>query len=291
MKALRHLIVRALTKLLPLQALRNLYRHYFTVMAWLRYGDKEFPRIVSIEINTHCNRACSYCPNSVLPQPSKLIKHEVFLAIVARLRAIKYNGVVDFIFFSEPTLHPRLAEYIAHVKKEVPWCVTRICTNGDLLTHEKVAVLKGSGLDRIYAMRHNPTPADWVPRMQELSASFPGLFILMDIDQVREEQGLEDFQGLLDVGKPRFARHRDGHAFCNVHSHVAQIAVNGDWQLCCIDYDKSHKFGNLVEEDFLSIWRKQNFSRMRDSLLGGKPILPKCKNCSCFREPQTSTTA
>ncbi len=95
---LKTAIIRLLTKHADYQWLRKLYNNFFHISSWIRYGDPYFPRIVTIEISSHCNRACTYCPNVVAPQKPRLINEDSFRKIVSRLREIKYNGVVDFIF-------------------------------------------------------------------------------------------------------------------------------------------------------------------------------------------------
>ncbi len=282
---LKHSLIKFLTALLPLKPLRWLYRQYAALTAWVKYGDATFPRIISIEINTHCNRACTYCPNVVQPQAAKLMDWDVFTRIVDRLRTIRYSGVVDFIFFSEPTLHPRLAVHVAYVKQQVPWCVARICTNGDLLNTRNVAALEEAGLDRIYAMRHNPTPDGWRERMAALERAHKGIFVMMDIDRVEAEQGLHDFEGLVKVKKHRGRQEKKGRAYCDVHTHVAQIGYNGDWLLCCVDYARTLTFGNLIQDDIMTIWRKPSFARLRGELRSGVARLPKCIECACFKDP------
>lgn len=277
-------LIRLLTKLLPLKILRGIYIGYSSVTAFLKYGDSKFPRIISIEISTHCNRACTYCPNIAYPQQPRLIKEEVISKIISRLGEIKYSGVVDFIFFSEPTLHPKLADYVARVRQVVPNAIPRICTNGDLLTYDLVKKLSDAGLDRIYPMRHNPTPDGWVENITTLSAQFPGLFQIMDIDDVEREEGLNDFNGLLEVKKHRGRKIIGGKARCQVHRHVAQLTVDGDWNLCCIDYAKTRSFGSLISRSMMDIWRDPEFVKARAMLESGKPITKTCVTCTCLVE-------
>jgi hypothetical protein len=281
---IKKLIIRVLTATIPLKPLRWIYRNYSKIEFYLRYKDSKFPRIISIEISTHCNRTCSYCPNVIYPQSAKLIKEEVINKIIKRLGEINYHGVVDFIFFSEPMLHPKLHEFVARVKKAAPHCIPRICTNGDLLTYEKTKRLVEAGLDRIYVMRHNPTPPGWRDNIDMLSAQFPGIFIKMDIDEVERVEGLNDFGGLLEVKKHRGRTIIKGRARCQVHRHVAQFTVDGDWLLCCVDYAKTKKFGSLMTHSIMEIWKDPAFVKGRTALENGYPITETCKTCTCLVE-------
>jgi hypothetical protein len=276
---LRQTAVRFLTCALPVQVMRRVYAFYATTNALFRYGDSTFPRIISVEINTHCNRECSYCPNSVSPAPARLIKDEVWYCVLERLKEIKWNGALDFIFFSEPTLHPQLAKKIREAKEACPKCLPRICTNGDLLTESKVRELMDAGLTRIYCMRHNPTPPGWRDNINGLDWKFPGMFVLMDIDEVESNHGLEDFGNKVEVK----IRRRSAVPSCNMPSHCAQITIDGDWNLCCTDYARSHAYGSLLQYGFMEIWRNPEFRKIRMGLMDGKPPFNACRNCSYMR--------
>jgi MoaA/NifB/PqqE/SkfB family radical SAM enzyme len=285
---MKRLLIKLLTASLPLKLLRKIYIYFSFITSWWKYGDYKFPRIISIEINTHCNRACSYCPNIIYPQSPKLIKKEVMAKLADRLGDINYSGVVDFIFFSEPMLNRSLPEYVKMVKKAAPKSIPRICTNGDLLTHDNVQELISSGLERIYAMRHNPTPIGWREKMSRLKAAFPGNIIVMDIDEVERVEGLHDFNGLLEVKKHRGRNIVKGTARCQVHRHVMQITIDGDWDLCCVDYAKTYKFGSLLERSIMDIWKDPAFVAVRKTLEAGEPATEVCKTCTCLvvRKPE-----
>lgn len=279
-------ITRLVTALLPLTAARKAYRMWQQASNRWRYGDAYFPRIISVEICTHCNRSCAYCPNSFQPQAAKLIDEKVLDAVVQRIAEIKWNGALDFIFFSEPLMHPKLAQIIARFKHACPSVIPRICTNGDLLTLDKVKALVKAGLQRIYVMKHRPSNEAWIANITSLKLKYPGLFVVMDIDAVERTDGLNDFGGKLKVNhrrEPLF--NNEGKLFCNVHTHVAQIDINGDWTLCCIDYARSFKFGSLLNEGILDIWHKPMFVELRKQLLLGNPQLHVCKVCNCFNSP------
>jgi hypothetical protein len=272
---LRQNTVRLLTAALPLTPLRKLYAFYAECNSWWKYGDATFPRIISIEINSHCNRMCSYCPNSVAPQKARLMDEETLDTIIRRLSEIKWAGVVDFIFFSEPLLHPRLPAIIERVKLACPKCIPRICTNGDLLDEDIIIKLMNAGLTRIYCMRHNPAPPLWKENIEQLDSRFPGMFVLMDIDEVTQESGLCDFAGLVTVPKSRPLQ-----SFCDIQGHCAQIDIDGNWIICCIDYAKTYYHGSLKRDGFLKIWREPAFVKLRAELNRGIARLPVCKKCT-----------
>ncbi len=279
-------LVRFLTAVVPLKLLRLMFRVYSRTVFWIKYRDSKFPRIVSIEISSHCNRTCAYCPNARYPYAPKLIDPAVMQKVIDRLGEIRYSGVVDFIFFNEPMLNNRLAEYVREVKRQCPGSFTRICTNGDILTRDRVQKLVDAGLERIYVMRHNPTPDGWASNIMELSKLFPGIFVRMDIDEVEGREGLHDFNGLVEVKKHRGRAIVKGKARCQVHRHVAQITIDGDWNLCCVDYAKTLSFGSLIKHSMLDIWRSEEFTTARRHLENGVAVTKTCSTCTCLVERQ-----
>jgi MoaA/NifB/PqqE/SkfB family radical SAM enzyme len=282
-KRLKRKIIRSLTRTIHRDKLRACYRLYSYGLHWIKYGDPFFPRIISIEINTHCNRACVYCPNVFTPKAPRLIKQDVFDKIVQRIAELNYSGVVYFVFFNEPTLNPKLKDYIAQLKQHAPKVMTRICTNGDLLTAYTVKQMIESGLDRIYVMRHIPTSNQWSEKMQSLAEAFPGIFVIMDIEDLEKTNGLNDFGGTVNVKNKMIPeKNRHGVPVCRVHAHVAQITIDGKWDLCCTDYGRTHSFGDLMHDSFSSIWKDRSFVVMRNKLRSGQPVLPFCKSCFCF---------
>jgi sulfatase maturation enzyme AslB (radical SAM superfamily) len=68
-------------------------------------------RQLDIEINSHCNFRCDFCPVAQTPLPKKHMAAEVFATVVNR--AVEY-GVHTFALnhYGEPTLDPNLVERV-----------------------------------------------------------------------------------------------------------------------------------------------------------------------------------
>lgn len=65
---------------------------------------------VHLEVNTNCNRACSYCSNHLYPKKEAYMDIGLYRKIIDELVAIDYRGRVSPNLSSEPTLHPTLPE-------------------------------------------------------------------------------------------------------------------------------------------------------------------------------------
>lgn len=277
--SIKRFIVKFLTKYFNYKFVRILHNYWADNLNRFKYGDPEFPRIITLEICGHCNRSCSYCPNVVTPQKARLISMEVVYKFAERLKEIRWSGTVDFIFFNEPTLHPRLPEIVKIVKDYAPTCMPRISTNGDLLNYNLVSQLKKSGLYRIYAMRHIPTKEGWRENINTLSKQFPGMFVIMDIEELEQSHGLNDYGGLFKVNKIMPPILDKGKPSCRVHRHIAQFTIDGDWNLCCTDYQKTMQFGNIMNRSILDMWKDPNFIDIRKKLRNGIGVSKACYNC------------
>ncbi|MBK7301664.1 MAG: SPASM domain-containing protein [Saprospiraceae bacterium] len=49
---------------------------------------------------------------------------------------------------------------------------------------------------------------------------------------------------------------------------------------CCFDKDAEHQLGRLSGNDFLSIWRGENYREFRQSILAGRDQIDICRNCT-----------
>ena len=240
---------------------------------WWRYGDSHFPRSFSIEISKFCNRTCSYCPNSIHETPKENISNENYEKFISRLAEIKWNGVVDFIFYNEPLLHPDIVGLVRRLKQVVPWCLPRIITNGDVLCSPLARDLINEGVFNFWVTRHVPVKPHWDARMADLQVEFPGYVTVTDIMDVQAKQGLHTRAGMVKVENEYKVDS------CHSSQSCQHFDINLKALLCCNDYHKVHGFGNLNEKSIMEIWNDKSYRRIRNELREGITKLPICKNC------------
>ncbi len=140
-----------------------------------------FPRLplerVHVEVTSHCNFACEFCPNPGLERPGGSMD---FALLDAILNEIAITGVTRQVVFhqqGEPLLYPRLAEAVARgTALGLATCVT---TNGALLDDRRVDALVEAGLSRLVVSLQTPDEASFALRgAGELSyAEFEGRII------------------------------------------------------------------------------------------------------------------
>mgnify|MGYP001592291619 CR=1 FL=1 len=100
---------------------RQLWYWYMTAKREVITQSCDLPAIVLIEVNTDCNRSCSYCSNHVFPKPRQLMDEDVFQKVIDGLERVDYRGRVALHQSSEPLLHPNLEGLMALFYRQLPF--------------------------------------------------------------------------------------------------------------------------------------------------------------------------
>lgn len=232
---------------------------------------------VEIEINHDCNRACTYCPNSVTERKGQgRMPEELFRRILGQLADIHYQGRISYHFYNEPLLSPDLDLFTALTKEILPACWIEIYTNGTLLTEPRLRKLIGLGVDKFTVTRHH---AD---------KNYP----------------FEEMHGRLDLETRRrikYQRHQELHYTsrgglveagpdlqtplslpCLIPSTMLVVTVEGNVVPCFEDYDELNVMGNVRERHLSEIWDSPKYRAFRDDLKQKKRgDHPVCKDCNC----------
>ena len=86
---------------------------------------------LDIEINTHCNYRCIYCPEKFTPKEPRLMSNELFSNIIDKTQRFPSITTIAFNFFNEPLLDPEFLNKIEIVSKTN--LKVNLFTNGSLL--------------------------------------------------------------------------------------------------------------------------------------------------------------
>ena len=127
------------TELTPYQ----LYRAKWQLFPQYRIVDR-MPIHVDIELNTTCNRECSYCQQS-FDKPEPRILHIAMIEKIIEECGEKGVCSIKLNWRGEPLLYPKLEEYIKAVKPSAN--LVSVTTNGTLLNEEMLKKLKKWGVD------------------------------------------------------------------------------------------------------------------------------------------------
>lgn len=126
----------------------------------------QLPRLplerVHVEVTTHCNFACEFCPNPQLERAAGSMAPALLEEILAEIAASGVTREVHFHQQGEPLLNPNL---VAGVERATALglrsCIT---SNGALLDERRVAALLDAGLSKLVVSLQTPDPASFAIR-------------------------------------------------------------------------------------------------------------------------------
>ena len=72
---------------------------------------------ISIEINSYCNRSCSFCTRTLDNREKVRMPEELVHKVLYELAAIKYNGRIAFHFFNEVFTDNRIFSFFEKCKE------------------------------------------------------------------------------------------------------------------------------------------------------------------------------
>jgi radical SAM protein with 4Fe4S-binding SPASM domain len=234
---------------------------------------------IEIEINHHCNLACSYCPNSNTERINKgLMSFEQFKSIMQQLADINYTGKISYHFYNEPTLHPELARFVRTSKEMLPETRSEIFTNGVFLTKEKFDELRAAGVDKFSVTKHKDTK----------KIVFDETFAQLSNEEKKHVKYIDHTQliftsrgGLVEAGKKIEA---PLSRTCLIPTCTMIVTVNGNVLTCYEDYNEKHIMGNVFEEHVKDIWEKPPYKAFREDLKKGMRYKYEvCKTCNNFQ--------
>ncbi len=233
---------------------------------------------LEIEINHECNRACSYCPNSVASRVNQgLMPRKLFIKLMEELRELDYRGRVSYHFYNEPLLSPDLDTYVALTREYLPGCWIEIFTNGDLLTEERLSELVKLGTDRFTVTRHQNSEGHLYPEILERLEPAH-----------RKRVFFQNFRDLTFTNRAgilgKLGYHKTATPLalpCLIPSTLLVVTVNGNVLPCYEDFHEKHVMGNLTDQTLMEIWNGPNYAHFRSTLQSGRrEAMAACHDCN-----------
>jgi len=221
---------------------------------------------VEIEINSRCNRRCSYCPVSILPNPDvpKFMSNRILDRIIDELSAIDYVGRVSYHFYNEPLLRKDLELIVARVRTGVPRAHQVLYTNGDYLTDARYDALREAGIEFIVITSHDGKAH---PEREYQMVQFSNDLELTNRGGAMEHIGTNSD----DVSASR----------CFAPSEMLIVTVTGNVVLCYEDAFRKHVMGSIATQSLADIWFGEPFVSLRSRLaVGDRSVTDICKKCT-----------
>lgn len=232
---------------------------------------KDLFQVVEIEVNRHCNRRCSYCPQSYpwFRKPEELMDEDLFDCIVEELGEMDFAGRLSFHTYNEPLLHPRLDALVARARPLMPNAWFVLYTNGDFLGEDRYRALLDAGIDHFLVTRHSGRLLPTRPfQKQQLAGDFM----------------ISNRGGLMGPAEA-------GSLACHGPNEMLMIHQNGAVVLCHEDAAAQRVMGWAGRQSLRDIWLSEEFCRLRRLLMDGKRHAAggQCATCDNRLHPLPDT--
>ena len=255
--------------------IRRVYVFYAKLSNLFKYGDYNFFTGISVEISTYCNRKCSYCPNYNYETPKLYADENIVYKTIDYLAELNYSGWISFSFYNEPTLDERLITFIKYANNKIPKATIMIFSNGDFLNIEKAKEYKDAGVDQFIITIHDKNPDKLFTKLSEIQKEIGASFYI----QILKPENLQTRAGEIKIktSKP--------FKYCDFIRNPV-IDKDGNMLICCNDYFRKNKMGNIMEKPLLEIWNKSEYKSLRKELRSNlknavkNKIVPElCQKC------------
>lgn len=226
---------------------------------------------VQIEINSHCNRKCLYCPNHDYEREEAYLPSELFYKIIQDLIDLDFAGRLNFNMFNEPLLDDRIIEFTKYASKHLPDVHIYLNTNGDFLTFEKYQELQQAGVREFHISQYD---GKILPHIQTMKDKITDkLFYVKVFDPAKHACNRA---GLVNLGNEQLPLQR----MCPRPFYQLSINYKGEAVLCCNDYFGDVVLGDVYNESIQDIWESPKLVYYRIMLADGDRDLPLCRTCN-----------
>lgn len=275
---------------------------------------EEIPRGFSLNLCSHCNYRCRYCPQGLSPQPEAYLD----IALVKRVFDELQNRAV-YVQISargESLLHPNFFEIIDIIKEANPDSFVCLNTNGSLLDTDKTLRLATSGIDQIQISLQTLDAAIHRQMTGSLAHSrvISGIIALSELIRDLDRKPLLTAQ-FLDT-EENGAHRRAFTDFCTrhgIHCHIQQMHSWGDTfeappvkdttrypcpylflyptihhdglvSPCFVDFHAKYAYGSITQATLVDIWHSPRAREMREMHLTRQwGSIPICHDCRSYR--------
>jgi len=274
-----------------------------------------FFRYASIEINSHCNSRCKFCPVSIAPLQRQFIDNNLFENILKQLQKLNTIRWVSLNHYNEPVLDPNLYSKIVLMKDY--GLKVRLFTNGkslmpsfftqEIIDNLDMLVINLPTIDKSKYQEYTGTkmPAKFLDNIKNIiKIGFP-VEISINGQKKEAELNKEKIDQYFDINK-----YRNCHSYINITNSRSgllnneyininetyngklkgcrrfvenlSISVDGDVFICCQDYFKKYKVGNISEKNIDEIISSRSYLDLKKKIFGVIEAEANfiCRNCN-----------
>jgi MoaA/NifB/PqqE/SkfB family radical SAM enzyme len=236
---------------------------------------------VEIEINSHCNRKCPWCPNHTNNREIAFLDESLYYKIIDELKEMRFEGRLTFNMYNEPLLDKRLVTFIEYARKLLPHTYIYLNTNGDLLNLSLWQKLRAAGLDQAIVSQYDGKLNENIAKL---------------LSDLKEEEKTHIYVRIFDATKD--ACNRAGlvkvenkvnlplEEFCVRPFYQLNVNYKGKAVVCCNDYFGAVEIGDVRHQHIAAIWKSKIFKTYRRKLsLGDRASLLLCNKCDMRESP------
>jgi radical SAM protein with 4Fe4S-binding SPASM domain len=234
-------------------------------------------KAIEIEINSNCNRSCSYCPNSSNSRIEQgTMNPELFLKILTEIKNIGFTGRISFSFYNEPLLVKNFEDYVLQARSILPLNHFLLYTNGDLLSKSRLMDLIKNGMNEFIVTKHENS-ANYV---------FDATFESITADVKKKYLKFQNFTNLKLTNRggllPQIKKDQDFKKTpCSIPLHMLTITNQGTVIPCFEDYHQKNSMGNLGHHTLKEIWDSKPYIEFRKKLIMGQRCdFSVCSDCN-----------
>lgn len=279
--------------------------------------DLKGPFNLLIETTSYCNASCIMCPHRIMKRPQKVMEDKVFDKIVERLKKEKMSVHKVYLNgFGEPFTDPHFIERVKKLKS-LGFKIS-FYTNASIMTEKIAKQLVDLKVDEVNISFNGVTAKQYQQVMKldfdktvkniemflkikrDLKTQLPVIRISSIITKENEsdiKKHFANWEGKVDFVSVSQAHEWGGsvenkseHKFiksdrvypCRSLWHTIAIDANGNFVLCCRDYESQFILGSILENSFADLNKNPVLNKFRKLHLEfNKNKLPKiCQNCN-----------
>jgi len=236
--------------------------------------------IVEVELTTACTRKCWFCRTTLLPEdrdaPAYLTA-ERHAALMDALAAVAYDKWIVYCGHGEPTLHPKLVEFVAEAKAKVPNAKLAMSTNGDPLTPAMLRSLMA--VDSIvWDVYENDDTSRRIGCIVRESGYPPERFAVIDATAFPVTAWLSRAGTGFKSDRAKAA----GAKVCGAPTRKIFLTARGRFALCCNDGHRRLSWDCSLPE----LLKDPAYNRIKgDLLIGNREPYAPCRDCEYVGTP------
>ena len=235
---------------------------------------------ISIEINSFCNRTCSFCTRSNDNREKSRMPEELIHKVLYELAEIEYKGLISFHFYNEVFTDKRIFSFFEKCKELGLY--NYIFTNGDFLTPGVIDRLNKYNIKEFALSIY-----DWKTE-QEFQAKCDAFNKELKLDKQAWEfyiiKGGDNFgnrAGYVNYKEEKLTLPLT--AGCSKIEKKIDVRYDGSVVMCCQDYYGVHKIGDILKENIIDIWYSDiRQKQIKDLRKGLRKCYELCSKCSDY---------